>query len=111
MVEELKKYLSHDEFNQVSIPTHISKQLLSINSTNLSDPLFFKLRSDLYEIISICFLDEQREDFIENIHEILKRVFELDMTGQNVNVAVWTNIEWSNHATPRHNRSSKTIEE
>lgn len=83
MVEELKRQLSQQDFNKISIPTHISKELLNINSTNLSDPTFFKLRSDLYEIISICFLDEAREDYIENIHIILERVFELDLSGAN----------------------------
>jgi hypothetical protein len=83
MVEELKRQLSQADFNRISIPNHISKELLNINSTNLSDPTFFKLRSDLYEIISICYLDEAREDYIENMHLILERIFELDLCGTN----------------------------
>src|SRR3990167_1487166 len=57
LVEDLKKHLKITSFNQIEVPNHISQELLKINSTNLSDPLFYKLRSDLYEIISICFLD------------------------------------------------------
>lgn len=78
LVEDLKKHLKITSFNQIEVPNHISQELLKINSTNLSDPLFYKLRSDLYEIISICFLDEQRDDYIENVHTLLGRVFELN---------------------------------
>lgn len=82
MVEELKRQLPQTDFNKISIPSHISKELLNINSTNLSlDPTFFKLRSDLYEIVSICYLDEGRDDYIENMHNILQRILELDMAG------------------------------
>ena len=79
MIENLKKHLQMAEFNTISIPSHISKELLNINSTNLSDPAFYKLRSDLYEIISICYLEEQRDDYIENIHQIINRIFQLDI--------------------------------
>lgn len=78
LVEDLKKHLKVTCFNQIEVPNHISQELLNINSTNLCEPLFYKLRSDLYEIISICFLDEQRDDYIENIHNLLSRVFELN---------------------------------
>lgn len=86
MVEELKRQLPQTDFNKISIPSHISKELLNINSTNLStDPTFYKLRSDLYEIVSICYLDEGREDYIENMHNILQRILELDLADSNGN--------------------------
>lgn len=103
MVEDLKRQLSQQDFNRISIPSHISKELLNINSTNLSDPTFFKLRSDLYEIISICYLDEAREDYIENMHAILERVFELDLSGANSDNPVGSSkAEFSYHAFQRH---------
>jgi hypothetical protein len=86
VVEELKRHLQLTDFNQVSIPTHISKELLNINNTNLTDPQFYKLRSDLYEIISICFLEELREDCIENIHTVLDRILELDLVNPGPSV-------------------------
>ena len=103
IVEELKKHLQLADFNQVSIPTHISKELLNINSTNLTDPQFYKLRSDLYEIISICFLEEMREDYIDNIHTILQRVLDLDLkadTDHNVG-SVAKLSEFRHHALTR----------
>lgn len=111
MVEELKRQLSQHDFNKISIPTHISKELLNINSTNLSDPTFFKLRSDLYEIISICFLDEAREDYIENMHVILERIFELDLSGANAENPVQSPYqELGDHVVQRYHRSCATNE-
>lgn len=79
LVEELKKSLATNDFAQIAIPRHLSNELLKINQTNLVDPKFYKLRSDLYEIISICFLEELLEDYIENIHLILGRIIGLDL--------------------------------
>jgi hypothetical protein len=105
MVEDLKRQLPQADFNKTSIPSHISKELLNINSTNLSDPSFYKLRSDLYEIISICYLDEAREDYIENMHTILQRIFELDLAGTGCDNPVLTsNSELSYHALQRCDR-------
>jgi len=104
MVESLKKTLQITDFNNVSIPNHISNELLNINSTNLSDPKYYKLRSDLYEIISICFLEEQREDYIENIHTVINRILEMDLNSGDQHVPV-LHPEQRDHALPRCHRS------
>lgn len=110
MVESLKKTLQIADFNNVSIPNHISNELLNINSTNLSDPKYYKLRSDLYEIISICFLEEQREDYIENIHTVINRILEMDLNSGDQQVSAFE-LEQRHHALPRCHRPHPTHED
>ena len=64
IILKLKAKLSKQEFNNLPISRHISAELLKINDSSLAEPKFYKLRSSLYEVISICYLNDTYKDYI-----------------------------------------------
>ena len=87
IVLKLKVKLTKEIFNDLSVSRHISKELLKINDSSLGDPVFYKLRSELYEVIAICYLNDSYKDYIPNIHLILSQIMETNMRGDNLKVA------------------------
>jgi hypothetical protein len=87
IVLKLKVKLTKEIFNELSVSKHISKELLKINDSSLGDPAFYKLRSELYEIISICYLNDSFKDYIPNIHWIMNQILETNMRSDNIKVA------------------------
>lgn len=57
---------------------NISVKLFYINTSMLGDPRFYKLRSELFETISIGYLDDRSDDYIENSQSVFRRIMEAD---------------------------------
>lgn len=88
IVLKLKVKLTKEIFNDLSVSRHISQELLKINDSSLGDPLFYKLRSELYEVISICYLNDSFKDYIPNIHLILNQILETNMKSDNMKSSI-----------------------
>ena len=71
----------------LKLKVKLTKELLKINDSSLGDPVFYKLRSELYEVIAICYLNDSYKDYIPNIHLILSQIMETNMRGDNLKVA------------------------
>jgi hypothetical protein len=56
-----------------------SQELLKINQSALCEPKFYKLRSDLYEVVSRCYLDDCYDEYISNSHKIFNMVVETNL--------------------------------
>lgn len=89
IVQKLKIKLTKEIFNDLTISRHISQELLKINDSSLGDPAYYKLRSELYEVISICYLNDSYKDYIPNIHLILNQIMETNMRGDNLKVGCY----------------------
>ena len=57
---------------------NICMELFKTNTSMLGDPKYYKLRSDLYETISIGYLDDRSDDYIENSNSVFKKIIEMD---------------------------------
>lgn len=86
VVLKLKDKVSKENFNNLKVCEHISRELVKINESSLADPQFYKLRSELYEVISICYLSDSYKDYIPNIHAVLNQIHETNMKGDNLKV-------------------------
>lgn len=86
IVLKLKVKLTKEIFNDLSVSRHISQELLKINDSSLGDPTYYKLRSELYEVIAICYLNDSYKDYIPNIHLILGQIMDTNMRGENLKV-------------------------
>ena len=88
IITKLKLKLTKEVFNELPILQHISKELLKINDSSLADPLFYKLRSELYEVISLCYLNDSFKDYIPNIHLVMTQILETNLKGENMKVVL-----------------------
>ena len=65
-----------------------SQELLKINESALCEPKFYKLRSDLFEVVSKCFLEDSFDEYIENSHKIFKMIIETNIEKGGSNMYV-----------------------
>ncbi len=110
IIVRLKSKLNRDIFNELQILRHISTELLKINDTSLADPTFYKLRSELYEVISICYLNDSYKDYIPNIHLVLNQILETNLKGDNIKVVAGDAVEHHQSAA-RPYRSRQAVGE
>lgn len=59
-------------------------ELLKINNSSLGEPKFYKLRSDLYEVVARSFLDDCYDEYIQNSHNIFNMIVETNLNKENV---------------------------
>lgn len=86
-IEKFKRRLPRKSFKEMDLQHQWSTELLRINDSALSEPKFYKLRSDLYEVVSRCYLDDCYDEYIQNSHKIFNMVLETNMnTGGNMQV-------------------------
>lgn len=81
MTDKLKRVF-HGKKKDKSIFDKLCNKLIADSNTHLIEPKTLKLRTYLYEIIGLCYLDEKYSDYIENCHLILKQILD-NNTNQN----------------------------
>lgn len=65
-------------------------ELLKINGSALCEPKLYKLRSDLYEVVAKCYLDDCNDDYIGNAQKIFGMVVETNLN--NTQETMLTNL-------------------
>lgn len=73
LIEKIKKVFKGKSRSNPLIDNFTSK-LQGINFSVLSERQFYKLRSRLFETISIGYLDDSFDDYVNNSHTILERI-------------------------------------
>jgi hypothetical protein len=73
VIEKIKKIYKGKSEGNILLETFAEK-LFSINNSSLSEPKFYKLRSDLFETIALSYLDDNYDDYIQNSHLIFNRI-------------------------------------
>jgi hypothetical protein len=73
VIEKIKKVYKGKSQTNFLLETFTEK-LFTINSSSLSEPKFYKLRSNLFETIAISYLDDNYDDYIQNSHKIFNRI-------------------------------------
>ena len=83
MTDKLKRVF-HGKKKDKGVFDKLCNKLIADSNVHLVDPKNLKLRTYLYEIIGICYLDEKYSDYIENCHLILKQILDnnTDRNGQ-----------------------------
>lgn len=83
MTDKLKRVF-HGKKKDKSIFNKLCNKLIADSNTYLTETKSLKLRTHLYEIIGICYLDEKYSDYIDNCHLILKQILDnsIDHNGQ-----------------------------
>ena len=75
VVDRLKRIFNGRKKDKLIFDTLCNK-LIDQNNLHLADAKCIKLRTNLYEVIGVCYLDERYPDYIENCHLVLNQVLE-----------------------------------
>ena len=78
IAKDLKK-----QSNDKTLLNSISLRLFETNTSMLGHPKFYKLRSDLYETISIGYLDDRGDDYIENSNQVFQKIINMNWPDKN----------------------------
>lgn len=83
MTDKLKRVF-HGKKKDKSIFNKLCSKLIADGNRHLIEPKNMKLRTYLYEIVGLCYLDEKYSDYIDNCHLILKQILanNTDANGQ-----------------------------
>lgn len=71
-------------FRELSLIKYWTTELQKINQSALSEKAFYKLRSDLFEVVSKSYLDDHYDEYITNAHNIFKMIKETNSIQQNM---------------------------
>jgi exportin-7 len=75
MLLKLKRYLPRDKFRKLSLMDIITKSVNEFNSSALNDKKFYKLRTQIYEIIAIMYLDDYFDTYLEALENICQTIY------------------------------------
>lgn len=64
------------------------EELVNINKSSLSEPKFYKLRSDLFRIIGTSYLDDNFDKYVDNTHKIFDMILGNNMNGNKMDVNI-----------------------
>lgn len=91
VVERVKGKIPKEVYSELGLAKHIVGQLLKINETALADPAFYKLRSDLFEVVSLCLHTEHPTEYLPHLRALIDQVLITNHNGQdNLNFLVRT---------------------
>lgn len=88
MIHKLKKKSKRDIFLDMNCNKHLMEELVNINKSSLSEPKFYKLRSDLFRIIGTSYLDDNFDKYVDNTHKIFDMILGNNMNGNKMDVNI-----------------------
>jgi hypothetical protein len=88
MIHKLKKKSKRQIFLEMNCNKHLMQELVNINKSSLSDPKFYKLRSDLFRIIGTSYLDDNFDHYVSNTHKIFQMLLANNMIGNQMDVNI-----------------------
>lgn len=85
MIEKLKRQFKGKSRANPLIDSFTSK-LQNINFSVLSERQFYKLRSKIFELIALGYLDDSFDDYVNNSHSIFERILTTNTVNGNVDL-------------------------
>lgn len=91
LVEKIKSKTNNETYAELGLAKHIIGQLMKINESALADPAFYKLRSDLFEVVSLCLQSDYPNEYLPQLRAMIDQVLFTNHNGQdNLNFLVRT---------------------
>lgn len=88
MIHKLKKKVKRTQFLDMNCNKHLLSELVNINKSSLSEPKFYKLRSDLFRILGTSYLDDNFDNYVQNTHKIFDLILSNNMVGNKMDVNI-----------------------
>ena len=85
LIQRIKKILYGKVLNHY-ILDNFSKKLFFINNSSLSQPKFYKLRTDLYEVLGISYLNDVSCDYIQNSKKLFNQIIQSNTEDNKINL-------------------------
>lgn len=84
----MKHSITRDSFKKLSTMKTLSQNLLQLNSTSLNKKEFFKIRTNVFEIISVLWLDDFHDNYLQMLEEVSLNIKNMNFPTNEINKVI-----------------------
>ena len=85
----MKHSLTRENFKKLSIMKTLSQNLLQLNNTSLNKKEYFKLRTNVFEIIAVLWLDDFHDNYLQMLEEVSLNIKNLNFPTNEINKVIF----------------------
>jgi len=81
----LKRHLPRESFKALNMTKNLSNTLLKLNDTVLDKPVYYKLRTNVFEIITLIWIDDFQDNYLDSLEVICTNIKESCFSSKGIN--------------------------